>query len=232
MLDWAALREFGYQRKRQEAADGGTPIFVQHNPATDILEDPGDRLDLRLTFNSEKNYARVFGDLINYDNRDAIKEMQVVVSNAAGKAVKRASAIIDEYAYARAVIKFEALPTGDYQVRLDCQKCGRQGHCQRRQRVLQDRSGEAIRVVAHETRQHREGDFSLDIGDLPGSNVWRVGTEDDRGVRWPSLADRHARAGDPGGAGTFGPHDGQRPKNHGERGEEETAVQRRLSQDG
>jgi hypothetical protein len=101
LLDWSALRAFGPVPK-------------------DEIKDTGDRLDLRVTLNPEKDYVRVFGDLINYDDRAAIKDIRVVVSDATGKELKRSTAAIDADAFARDVIRFDALPAGDYKVRLDC----------------------------------------------------------------------------------------------------------------
>jgi hypothetical protein len=101
LLDWSARRAFG-------------PV------PTDVIKDAGDRLDLRVTLNPEKDYVRVFGDLVNYDNRAIIKDILVVISDAQGKELKRSTTVIDANAFARDVIHFDTLPAGDYKVRLDC----------------------------------------------------------------------------------------------------------------
>ena len=101
LLDWQALRAF-------------SPV------PKETLEDRGDVLNLGITFNPERDYARIFGDFINYDARDAIKEIAIAVKDAAGRPVKQATATIDADAYARALITFEALPPGKYTVAFDC----------------------------------------------------------------------------------------------------------------
>ncbi len=101
LLDWAALRKFG--------------------PAsTDDIKDTGDRLTLGISFNPEKDYARVFGDFIYYDNRAAIKEIAITVSDPQGKEIKQATTQLDEFAYARAVLQFGNLAPGKYTVELEC----------------------------------------------------------------------------------------------------------------
>jgi hypothetical protein len=101
LLDWQALRAF--------------------SPApAEAIKDRGDVLNLGITFNPERDYARVFGDFINYDNRAAIKQIAITVSDAAGKEVKRATTTIDTDAYAKALIAFDKLAPGKYTVRFDC----------------------------------------------------------------------------------------------------------------
>jgi len=120
LLDWSALRSFELKKERRAPAPGAKPVLVEYNPATKVLSDRGDVLDLRTAFNAEKDYLRVFGDLINYDNRDAIKEIVISVKDAAGKTIQRSSTTIDEQSYARDVLHFEALPAGEYKVLLEC----------------------------------------------------------------------------------------------------------------
>jgi len=101
LLDWQTQRAFG-------------PI------PTETIADRGDVLNLSLTFNPVRDYARVFGDFINYDNRDTIDEIVIAVRDAAGKEIKRATTTIDVDAYAKAVLHFENLALGVYTVRLEC----------------------------------------------------------------------------------------------------------------
>jgi len=101
LLDWQAQRAFA-------------PIPKEE------IKDRGDVMNLGITFNPERDYARVFGDFINYDNRGAIKEIVISVSDAAGKEVKRATAPIDADAYAKALITFDKLAAGKYTVKFDC----------------------------------------------------------------------------------------------------------------
>ena len=120
LLDWQAQRAFGLASKMEAPQPGEKKVNVQYNPAAEVLNDRGDVLDLGITFNLERDYARVFGDFINYDNRAAIKEIVIVVSDAAGKEVKRATAALDADAYAKAVLNFGKLAVGKYTVRFDC----------------------------------------------------------------------------------------------------------------
>lgn len=55
LLDWQSQRAFG-----------GIP--------TEVIADRGDVLNLRIAFNPVRDYARVFGDFINYDARGEIHE--------------------------------------------------------------------------------------------------------------------------------------------------------------
>jgi len=120
LLDWAALRAFHLSAKWEAPAPGEKKVKVEYNPAAEVLADRGDVLDLGITFNPETDYARVFGDLINYDNRDAIREILIVVSGEGGKELQRATTRLDAYAYAKAVLHFTDLPLGKYTVRLEC----------------------------------------------------------------------------------------------------------------
>ncbi|MBM3880832.1 MAG: hypothetical protein FJ387_14130 [Verrucomicrobia bacterium] len=101
LLDWQTQRAFG-----------AIP--------TETIADRGDVLNLGITFNPVRDYARVFGDFINYDNRAAIKEIVILVRDAAGKEIKRAKTAIDADAYAKGVLHFDNLPMGAYTVRLEC----------------------------------------------------------------------------------------------------------------
>ena len=106
-------------------AGGGTLLDWQSQRVfapvpTEATADRGDALDLGLSFNPVRDYARVFGDFINYDNRAAIEEIVISVRDAAGKEIKRATTAIDADAYAKEVLHFENLPPGAYTVRLEC----------------------------------------------------------------------------------------------------------------
>jgi len=101
LLDWQTQRAFGRIPK-------------------DEFADRGDVLNLGINFNPVRDYARVFGDFINYDDRDAIHEIVIVVSDADGTEIKRTTTELDAFAYARAVMHFEELPLGEYTVRLEC----------------------------------------------------------------------------------------------------------------
>jgi hypothetical protein len=120
LLDWSAQRNFELKKERRVPAPGEEPVLVEYNPATEVLSDRGDVLDLRVAFNAERDYLRVFGDLINYDNRDAIGEITISVSDADGRTMGRSRTTIDPQSYARDVLHFERLPPGEYSVLLEC----------------------------------------------------------------------------------------------------------------
>jgi len=120
LLDWSALRAFDYKTKRQARAPGAKPETVQYNPATDVLDDRGDVLALGTSFNAERDYLRVFGDLINYDDRGKIDQILVTVTDATGKVIQTSRTTIDAQAYARDVLHFDSLAPGQYKVVLEC----------------------------------------------------------------------------------------------------------------
>ena len=101
LLDWQALREFG-------------------RIPDDVIEDRGDVLDLGITFNPERNYARLFGDFINYDDRAAIREILITVGDAAGKEIARTTAAIDADAYAKTVLPLPDIAPGTYTAKIEC----------------------------------------------------------------------------------------------------------------
>jgi hypothetical protein len=120
LLDWAARREFGLATKWEAHAPGEKKVRVQYSPAADVLADRGDVVDLQTTFNPERDYIRVFGDFINYDDRASIREVVIAVTDAAGKEVARSTAAIDADAYAKAVLQLPKLAPGTYQVKVEC----------------------------------------------------------------------------------------------------------------
>ncbi len=124
LLDWQASRRFGLATKMEAPAPGEKKVKVQYSPAADVLADKGDVVDLRTTFNPERDYIRVFGDFINYDDRAAIREVVIAVTDAAGKEVARETAAIDADAYAKAVLQLPKLAPGTYQVKVACRDEG------------------------------------------------------------------------------------------------------------
>jgi hypothetical protein len=120
LLDWQASRQFGLANKMEAPAPGEKKVKVQYSPAAVVLADKGDVVDLRTTFNPERDYIRVFGDFINFDNRAAIREVAIAVTDAAGKEVARETAAIDADAYAKAVLQLPQLAPGTYQVKVAC----------------------------------------------------------------------------------------------------------------
>jgi hypothetical protein len=124
LLDWAARREFGLVTKWEAPAPGEKKVKVQYSPAADVLTDRGDVLDLRTTFNPERDYIRVFGDFINYDNRAAIRAVVIAVADEQGKEVARATAAVDADAYAKAVLPLPNIAPGKYAVKIECRDQG------------------------------------------------------------------------------------------------------------
>ena len=120
MLDWQAKREFSRASRPVRPSPDQKPVREVYNPATEVLKDRGDELMVGITFNPVRDYASVFGDFINFDNREAIKEITIVVSDADGKEIQRATTTLDEHAYAKALLRFDDLKLGTYSVRLEC----------------------------------------------------------------------------------------------------------------
>lgn len=127
LLDWASQRSFAGERRPVMAADGkpskddkGKPVYEIVNPARDVFDDKGDVILLETTYNPVRSYLKVQGDFINYDDRAAIRDIEVTVRNAAGQEVGKTSCRLDPHAYAKDMLRFEKLPAGDYTVVTRC----------------------------------------------------------------------------------------------------------------
>ena len=102
-LDWRARRQFG-----------------KLDVLTQEINDPGDKVGLTLALNPVKNYVRVTGDFIQYDDRGKIDRCRVIVSDAAGKALAEKDMKIDELSYVRDVVHLGDIPFGEYGAELIC----------------------------------------------------------------------------------------------------------------
>jgi hypothetical protein len=120
LLDWQAKRAFGLASRMVKGAPDQKPVRELYNPATETRNDRGDVVNLGIKFNPVRDFARVFGDFINYDNRDVIKEISIVVKDAGEKEIQRATTTLDKDAYAKAILHFKDLPLGEYTARLEC----------------------------------------------------------------------------------------------------------------
>jgi cytochrome c-type biogenesis protein CcmE len=127
LLDWASQRSFDLQRQRVKGADGkpakdenGKPVFEMVNVANQVFDDKGDKINLEASYNPVRSYLKVRGDFINYDNRAAIQAVEVTVKDSKGKEVGKSTCQLDPYAYARDLISFAKLPSGEYSVLSSC----------------------------------------------------------------------------------------------------------------
>lgn len=127
LLDWSTQRSFALARRAVKDASGnpvkdekGKPLFEMANDANDVFNDKGDVIVLLTNYNPVRGYLKLQGDFINYDNRAAIQDIEVIVRNANGKEVGKTTCRLDPYAYARDLIRFEQLPAGGYTVLTRC----------------------------------------------------------------------------------------------------------------
>ena len=103
LLDWCAQRQFGDQ-----------------TALTQKLNDTGDQVSLKVTFNPAGNYVRATGDFINYDNRAAIRDCQLTVGG------QSQTFPIDNLAYARGTLRLGDVTNGEYTAKLICRNAAGQ----------------------------------------------------------------------------------------------------------
>jgi hypothetical protein len=127
LLDWGSQRNFDLQRQPVKDADGkpakdenGKPVFEMVNVANQVFGDKGDVIKLETSYNPVRSYLKVRGDFINYDNRAAIQAVEVTVKDSKGKEVGKSTCQLDPYAYAKDLMLFDKLPTGEYSVLSRC----------------------------------------------------------------------------------------------------------------
>lgn len=127
LLDWGTQRSFAMLTRPVTDANGnrvknekGKPVYETVNPANEVFNDKGDVIVLTTTYNPVRSYLKVQGDFINYDNRAAIQDIEVMVKDANGREVGKSSSRLDPYAYAKDLIRFEKLPAGAYTVVTRC----------------------------------------------------------------------------------------------------------------
>lgn len=100
-LDWAASRQFGDLKS-----------LVLDQP------DSGERIGLSVALNPVNDYVRIIGDFVDYDNRAQIARCDLVLQDAAGKDMARASYHLDDLAYVRGTIPLPGLAEGKYSAKL------------------------------------------------------------------------------------------------------------------
>jgi len=118
----------GYYRIQVTSEDGATKYldwcsrraFGDFAALTQPVHDTGDQTNLTLTFNPVKNYVRVDGDFINYDNRAAISRYVAQVLDANGNVLATKELQLDALAYVRGLMQLGDCPAGSYTARLTC----------------------------------------------------------------------------------------------------------------
>ena len=97
------------------------PLVGDASALTRPIE-PTERPKLNLTFNPARNYLRVEGDFIDFDNRAAIDHCRAEVVDAKGKhGFAQADLKLDSLAYVHGLLKLgQYCPAGDYVARLTC----------------------------------------------------------------------------------------------------------------
>jgi Family of unknown function (DUF6067) len=118
----------GYYRIKVTSSDGKTTYvdwssrraFGDFSATTQPVVDTGDKAELTLSFNPVRNYVRVEGDFINYDNRAAIASYSAEVDDAAGKPLVQKDLSIDKLAYVRGLLSLPDCPPGSYVAKLVC----------------------------------------------------------------------------------------------------------------
>jgi hypothetical protein len=118
----------GYFRIRVSSADGATEYldwssrraFGDFAALAQPIHDSADQADLTLTFNPVKNYVRVEGDFINYDNRAAIHRFFAEVLDSQGRQLAQKDLQLDDLAYVHGLMQLGDCQPGDYVARLTC----------------------------------------------------------------------------------------------------------------
>ncbi|MGI4787715.1 MAG: glycoside hydrolase domain-containing protein [Janthinobacterium lividum] len=100
-FDWSAKRQWG-----------------DLTSLTQKMNDTGDQVALTLGFNPARDYLRVNGDFIDYDNRAQIARYSVAVENSSSHVIAQKDLHLDSLAYVRDIIRLPNLPPGDYTAQL------------------------------------------------------------------------------------------------------------------
>lgn len=124
-LDWCALRQFGFEQKAAETGGAGKKGTETVNQAAAAVDDKGDVVKLSLQFNPVKDYLRVTGDFIQFDDRGKIDRCEVRITPVSGTAgggreLARESFKIDPLSYVRGVIHVKDIPYGRYTATMTC----------------------------------------------------------------------------------------------------------------
>jgi hypothetical protein len=102
-LDWSSRRAFG-----------------DFSATTQPIDDTPDQATLKLTFNPVRNYVRVEGDFINYENRAAIRRFAAEVLDSQGRPLASQELKLDALAYVHGLLQLGDVPPGSYTARLAC----------------------------------------------------------------------------------------------------------------
>ncbi|CAN5452724.1 hypothetical protein BH09VER1_BH09VER1_36170 [soil metagenome] len=128
-LDWSALRTFGFEKVEKDVESGGkvTKVAEPVNQAATAINDKGDVVRLLLQFNPVKDYLRVTGDFIQFDERAKIDHCEVVITSdpksggsGNGKELARDSFKIDDLSSVRGVVQLKDVPYGAYVATMTC----------------------------------------------------------------------------------------------------------------
>lgn len=128
-LDWSSSRQFGFEMVQKEVEVDGKMKKVSEpvNQAVKAIDDKGDVVRLSLQFNPVRDYLRVTGDFIQFDDRAKIDRCEVVIApksgaqgTKAGKELAREDFKIDELSYVRGLIHLKDIPYGEYVATLTC----------------------------------------------------------------------------------------------------------------
>ncbi len=132
-LDWCAHRRIGFISRQKTEGEGPskkTVTEIVNQAVTDDngapISDKGDKVTLSLQFNPMRDYLRVTGDFIGYDDRTKIDRCDVEVladsgdGKTGGKEFAKESFKINELAYVKGIIRMKDLPHGKYLAVMKC----------------------------------------------------------------------------------------------------------------
>ncbi len=106
LLDWCSQRSYGMADKRADVLDAA-------------FEDGG-QVALDMAYNPIRDYVRVTGDFIDYDDRARIAKGIATVTDESGKVLATQELTIDDKAYMRGVLRPGELTPGKYLAKLTC----------------------------------------------------------------------------------------------------------------
>ena len=85
---------------------------------TQTLDDKGDKVDLTLGYNPARDYVRVTGDFIQYDDRAKIARAHVAVRDSKNKTLAEKDVHLDSLNYVRDLVRLPNVAAGDYTTQL------------------------------------------------------------------------------------------------------------------
>ncbi len=103
----------------QTYLDWGAPRqWADPTVLTQKFNDTGDKVVLNLDLNPVRDYVRVTGDMIDYDNRASIARYDLNVTDSAGKILARKQLHLDSLAYVKDIVQLPTLAAGTYTAEL------------------------------------------------------------------------------------------------------------------